>query len=413
MDTLDLTRIDAEAHRLWEQYAPARLRSLALTWVSHPAAFRQRNDREGYMVTADFRYNPAEARVPRGREGGGRWVRGSTTAVSTEEAPAQVDDKALNNPDPNALSYDIKVYGKKVASNFLPHGTKGVGVPKNARFAPEGYVPVIVAVNGYTMAAWFAPSAAPKPDTLIEPKDYKDVAQAAADLHNRYPGVGFFFDGLKLDYVKATASAFITVADRYPEALTWLEDVTCDPLYWNDVETGMGDLKPGKGNTTYAVTTSYKASRGRSRIILNPKFYGADGLEDRLMDDVATGWHPVGTESVGSILVHEFGHVVDRVLEATTFGRGEKMPDGQYVNWAIARQPSPNPVMRGFSKYGRTDPTEMVAEVFAAMELNPDSYPIGRRTNGLGVYMDNYLSTVYPKRVPWRGVHLPGKGKSA
>lgn len=88
-------------------------------------------------------------------------------------------------------------------------------------------------------------------------------------------------------------------------------------------------------------------------------------LSEAAAKDARTGWHPQGTEKPVSILVHEFGHIVDYLLKDAGLRDKYLTPIANEV-----LQLSVTELGEQLSRYAGTNDREVIAEAFAEYRLS-------------------------------------------
>jgi len=114
---------------------------------------------------------------------------------------------------------------------------------------------------------------------------------------------------------------------------------------------------------TYAESTGSAWGRLEG-ICFNEKFAkDYKMLSDSVASDVASTWHPVGTENPASVMTHEYGHQVDNYI--TKNGYRNDVVDTHY------RSLSTDDIKTGLSRYGAKNSSEFFAEAFGEYIHNP------------------------------------------
>lgn len=106
-----------------------------------------------------------------------------------------------------------------------------------------------------------------------------------------------------------------------------------------------------------------------------------NGFKESLKSDVASGFHPVGTDNPASVLIHEFGHSIDYFLDK--IGLRDKYL-GPVVEEALADEK----LAEELSRYATKNDREVVAEAFAEYRLNPNPRKWARK---VGEAIENAL----------------------
>jgi hypothetical protein len=120
----------------------------------------------------------------------------------------------------------------------------------------------------------------------------------------------------------------------------------------------------------YAYSTSDDIAGG---ISVNTK-YGKDAakMQESLGRDVLAGFHPPGHGSVKAVVDHEMAHEIDKLLGLAT--RREFTDPGLR---AIVSQYTPEQIVNGLSRYAKTNPKEVIAEVHLHYEVLEDNLERG------------------------------------
>lgn len=90
-----------------------------------------------------------------------------------------------------------------------------------------------------------------------------------------------------------------------------------------------------------------------------------DKIAKAIKEDVKSGWHPVGTESPASILIHEFGHMVDYMLIDAGIRDKYLTPITKEVLKLSKKE-----LRDQLSEYAGTNHMEVIAEAFAEYHLS-------------------------------------------
>lgn len=104
-------------------------------------------------------------------------------------------------------------------------------------------------------------------------------------------------------------------------------------------------------------------------IAVNKKF-GADPemFAKSLQRDVSTAWHPVGCDTIKSVIDHEFGHALDNVY---------KVSDSSIVK-ELYNKKSVTEIQESLSRYAAKNREEFVAEAWSEYLNNPTPRPVSK-----------------------------------
>lgn len=95
-------------------------------------------------------------------------------------------------------------------------------------------------------------------------------------------------------------------------------------------------------------------------------------LKAILIRDVKSGWQPVGTENVASVLTHEYGHQIDNFLIANS---ERAAIDKLYDDWKQSTKKNKD-WGATLSQYADTNTSEFMAEAFSEYIHNPNPRPV-------------------------------------
>lgn len=153
-------------------------------------------------------------------------------------------------------------------------------------------------------------------------------------------------------------------------------------------------VKKVPGNT-YAISYSEAYSglggidlRG---IVVNEK-YGKDwaAMSAALKKDVASKWHPVGADTMKSVMDHEFSHQIHTLLGQRSSNWERLITDPEIV--AIRKAASQEGMDVALSRYAQTNSTEFMAESWAEYLNNPNPRPTAQAVGDrvLEIYKELY-----------------------
>ncbi len=203
-----------------------------------------------------------------------------------------------------------------------------------------------------------SPPPAPLPTDAI-PASFAAPADAARWCAERWPSTSFAFNGMHPEAAHAIAGAWQRAANALPEVARKIEKVDTGRL----------------GAHTYAQASYAPGSDSHRSITLARQAFGIDPalLRVRTSADARSLWHPPGTEDIGSILTHEFGHHVDWFL-GTTIPRDPAMVSdfARRYRELQAAFVADEGRMAAPSHYGATKISEKRAEGFASIHHTPE-----------------------------------------
>lgn len=88
--------------------------------------------------------------------------------------------------------------------------------------------------------------------------------------------------------------------------------------------------------------------------------------------DVKSQWHPVGTESLRSVMDHEIGHQIDYMLGLSK--------NSELINLYVQNKP----LMKGvLSQYAAKNIAEFIAESWAEYINNPTPRPLAKQVGDI------------------------------
>jgi hypothetical protein len=91
-------------------------------------------------------------------------------------------------------------------------------------------------------------------------------------------------------------------------------------------------------------------------------------MTEALKNDVKSGWHPIGCDTVKSVFDHEMGHQLDYALGLAR--------DSELTNYYNSL--SSSEIKTGLSSYALENKKEFIAEAYAEYLNNPEPRPIAR-----------------------------------
>lgn len=177
-------------------------------------------------------------------------------------------------------------------------------------------------------------------------------------------------------YESALNFTKFSILKKYPE-LTDSEAERWAKKYTKRTKTG--------GEWAFArKKSSHESMRGLSGVAFNEKFASARGYDDLaygLERSLEGNFHPVGTDTIKSIMDHELGHQLDYLLNLRK--------DSEII--ALHKEWGGDPLM--LSYYARTNLAEFIAEAWAEYRNNPSPRDIAKR---LGEIIYDRYSKRYP-----------------
>jgi hypothetical protein len=114
----------------------------------------------------------------------------------------------------------------------------------------------------------------------------------------------------------------------------------------------------------------------------NRQAKNAAAMAQSLKRDVKSGWHPVGCDTIKSVIDHEYGHQVDRLI-----GLAE---DGDFLKYYNSL--SRDDIAQGLSRYALTNKREFIAEAWSEYTNNPRPRAMAKKVGELliKVYKQKY-----------------------
>lgn len=202
--------------------------------------------------------------------------------------------------------------------------------------------------------------------TSTTPKDLE------AELHKRYPNTTFKLtpskDGPSFQVSDATAlktaEAYDRVATAFPEVAARMKTVAVEPLEFLD-----------RNNRTTAFTVPAEGA-----IFLNPKYFANDAEMEAtisFMHMAEPDWYPGSYFNNGvpaSVLVHEFGHMVNDTYWPSYMDLTNAKGAGQEA--ALARKMFGTGYTADMKGYAASSPYEAFAEVFQMMVDGPEGLTV-------------------------------------
>lgn len=283
---------------------------------------------------------------------------------------------------------------------------------KTASFTPIGKpAPTVIKLKQPTAVKQPKQTVAKKPTAVKQTAPFLDhlkALNAATDLTEleqlmeiRYPNTDFDLAGITMENARETVIQYSRLADEFPDAAAGLEYIG---TYSSAEAQKKFSERERQFQDSYAHTTGPFMFAAK-RIGLNPSYFGDDDFQSRLAGDTAMGWHPLGTQKVGSIITHEFGHVVNFwQLATTTFAyRKEVSKSGDEAIASMVQlfmdnimdeavmDPSQKP-----SRYAMNDPFEFFAETFSSSYYTPRDL----QKDACG-QMDRYFEVVGRRESQW------------
>lgn len=99
----------------------------------------------------------------------------------------------------------------------------------------------------------------------------------------------------------------------------------------------------------------------------------AERMAKSLRSDVTMGYHPVGCDTIKSVVDHELGHQVDRMI-----GLADDADFLKYYNSL-----TPDEIQKGLSRYALTNKREFIAEAWSEYVNNPRPRAIAKKVGEL------------------------------
>ena len=202
--------------------------------------------------------------------------------------------------------------------------------------------------------------------------------QQAAWARAHLPRTSFNLEGGAPSVIGPTLEQLVRLAHIYPEVMARIE------LFYLD------DLPTGSVGGLDVFGRSQGALPGQpSSLVLNRAYFSRPGrLVQRLGRSTRVGWHPSGTDQIGSVVTHEFGHHLWFFLEEEGFD-----PRGFMTTLAEDR--------RSLSLYAERDRTgEAWAEAFAAYYLGDEAARSHPLTRSVVQFVERSMRTLRERRSP-------------
>lgn len=200
---------------------------------------------------------------------------------------------------------------------------------------------------------------------LAPPPTFRSIAKAQQWAASAYPHITWDLAGFHVDAANEVLQEFHRLARDWPEVLQRLRFVGT-----------YRKVKAAGSGYRWNPRTFAHASVDGARIGFNPAWFGNPArMRAALSRNVATLFHPLGTEAMASVLTHEWGHQVDhwlqkRALDALTPGA----PTSQTVPTTasmLAHFRRYNMATRALSQYALVNEAEGFAEAFASLRYTP------------------------------------------
>lgn len=144
------------------------------------------------------------------------------------------------------------------------------------------------------------------PKTWIPVKKAKDAAMQATQM---YPNIKWGFWGMDVDTINASMPRMISLLNQYPNVAAMTKMIGTPTSF--TAQPGM--LKGPQVGGIAMYSPQYRS------ILLHPNYYGEgkyESFKKACEDGAKSGFHPVGSGDVSSVLTHEFGHMISGYLHA-------------------------------------------------------------------------------------------------
>jgi hypothetical protein len=114
----------------------------------------------------------------------------------------------------------------------------------------------------------------------------------------------------------------------------------------------------------------------------NRQAKNAAAMTQSLKRDVKSGWHPVACDTIKSVIDHEYGHQVDRLI-----GLADDADFLKYYN-SLSR----DDIVQGLSRYALTNKREFIAEAWSEYVNNPRPRAMAKKVGEMliKVYKQKY-----------------------
>jgi len=188
------------------------------------------------------------------------------------------------------------------------------------------------------------------------PEQDQALREAEREAREKYPHIAWDFSGAHIDTIGPTLKQFDRLARDFPYVAARLR-------YVGTVRGAEVLTKPG-----YQNVPTFVSNTGRE-IVLNTRFYGAPTRLAQLLADAKASKWLVGDGTIGQLLTHEWGHLLDTYLQGSTGALLAFVADDErgMVRSAIADFKQRYASAPALSRYGETLPREAFAEGLAAL----------------------------------------------
>lgn len=136
----------------------------------------------------------------------------------------------------------------------------------------------------------------------------------------------------------------------------------------------------GRDGGSYAFIISTRYNPDKMGLGINQKYFSSGKLNtglNSLARDVKAQWHPLGGDTVTSIIDHEIGHVLDRKLGIRNDGRIQQLFRQNHDRG--------NDMKMGavLSRYASKNTREFIAEAWSEYRNNPNPRPVAKEVGDI------------------------------
>jgi hypothetical protein len=263
------------------------------------------------------------------------------------------------------------------------------------------------------------PKEPPKPKVPEKPPQFKDLREAEAWMEYNHQHMAWDLQGCDMAVAQKICNEYHYLAQRFPEVSDRINYVG---TYKRKMKAPTAYAGHDWGKSTYA-----HASKWDGTIGLNPYFFGDRYRFERSLKKgtelylrkVGKKWkqaryHPLGCDTIESVVTHEFGHHVHFFLTDSRVGLHKYV--GEMIKYLdddglgrlgnlMGRWQNKHKATWTTSVYGTTNIKESFAEGFTALRfMPPDKWP--KYVKDLDVYMKTvYKPSAWVANPVWMNVN--------